>query len=137
MTPFHYNVSLRGFHFEDSLLTVNLAAGITASDVGKAVTIDTSAANTFKLAGDGDYVLGRLEVVEDRQVEGQLVGTVAFRFSNRLPIAEGETVNVGDTAVGAGGGAIKSLKVEDASAPDYNANFIAEVEGDYAVVVKF
>jgi hypothetical protein len=131
MTPFHFNVSLRGFHFEDSLLTVNLASGITAADVGKAVTIDTTAANTFKLAGDGDHVMGRL-----REVEGQLVGTVAFRFANLLPIKTGETVAVGDTVVGGGNGTIKALQAGGDSAPDYTANFVAEVNGDYAVVVK-
>ena len=136
MTPFHFNVSLRGFHFEDSLLTVNLASGITAADVGKAVTIDTTAANTFKLAGDGDHVMGRLEVVEDRKVEGQLVGTVAFRFANLLPIKIGETVAVGDTVVGAGNGTVKALQASGTSAPDYTANFVAEVNDDYAVVVK-
>jgi hypothetical protein len=136
-TPFHYSVSLRGFHFEDSNLTVNLASDITVADVGKAVTIDTSDANKFKLAGDGDPIVGRLEVVEDRSVEGQLVGTVAFRFANLLPIAEGETVAVGNTVVGGGDGTVKALKdQENNPVADYSMNFVAEVIGTNAVVVK-
>lgn len=131
MTPFHTNVSLRGFHFEDSILTVNLASGIGTADIGKAVTIDTSGPNKFKLAGDGDPVMGRLESVEDRTTEGSLVGAVAFRFANSFKIASGETVQVGDTVVGAGDGEVKA-----ATTKNYADNFVAEVGTGYAVVVK-
>lgn len=125
-TPFHTNVSLRGFHFEDAHLTVRLAAGITAADIGKVVTFG-AAANTFKLAGDGDPVMGRLETVEDRKVEGQLIGTVSFQFANTVPLSGAATP--GQSAVGAGGGAVKGAA--------YNGqNFIAEVGTGTAVVVK-
>lgn len=134
-TPFHNTVSLRGFHFEDFILTVKLAAGITQADEGKAVTVG-AAANTFKLAADGEDIVGRLLVVEDRTVEGQLVGSVEFRFANHLPIKSGETVVAGDTVVGAGNGEVKALKVSGASAPDHSKNFVAEVVGSNAVVVK-
>lgn len=136
-TPFHYGVSLRGFHFENFNLTVNLAAGITKDDLGKAVAVDATGSNKVKLAGDGDHIIGRLEVVEDRTVEGQLIGTVAFKFANLLPIKSGSTVAAGDTVVGAGGGEVKALADgEGDSAPDHSKNFVAEVIGTNAVVVK-
>lgn len=102
-----FPVSLNNFHFEDWNFTCTLAAGITSADVGKAVALDTTA-NTVKLAADDDVILGRLEQVEDRVQEGQLVGTVAFKFGGKLPIADGETINVGDTLIGAGGGEVKA-----------------------------
>lgn len=131
MAPFHTKVSLRGFHFEAFILTFTLAAGITAADAGKAVALDPTGDNKVKLAADGDTIIGRLEVVENRKVEGQLVGAVALKFANLLPIKTGQTVAVGDTAVGAGGGEIKK-----ATAADHAKNFVAEVIGTNAVVVK-
>lgn len=103
-----FPVTLNGFTFEDSYLTCNLAAGITGADVGKALALDTSAANTVKLAGDDDFVIARLETVELRTQEGQNVGTAAFRFSQLLPKASGATINVGDSLVGAGDGTVKA-----------------------------
>lgn len=137
-SPFHNKVSLRGYYFEDSIFTFNLKTGITQADIGKAVSLDTSAANTVKLAGDGDVIIGRLETVENRTVEGTLVGAVALRFAELLPIKSGETVAVGDTVVGAGNGEVKALKSGEpaASAPNYAMNFVAEVIGTNAVVVK-
>lgn len=127
-TPFHTQVSMRGFHFEMAHLTVNLAAGITAADIGKAVSQDTAGPNRFKLAADGDVVFGRLEVVEDRVTEGTLVGTVSFQFSNLLP-KSAAAITVGQSVVGAGGGLVKGAA--------YNgSNFVAEVIGDNVVVVK-
>lgn len=130
MSLFHTQVTLRGFYFEDSHLTVNLAAGITAEHRGRAMSIG-AAPNTYKLASDDDVIVARLETVEDRKVEGQLVGTIAFRFSNLLPIKSGETVAAGDTVVGAGDGFVKAAAV---SAP--TQNHVAEVLDTYAVVVK-
>lgn len=103
-----FNVSLRRFFFEDWQFTFNLASGITSADVGKAVSRDTSAANTVKLVADDENILGRLEQVEDRSQEGQLVGTISIKFLNSLPIASGETIAVGDKIVGAGSGEVKA-----------------------------
>lgn len=128
---FHTGVSLRGFHFEDFILTFNLAAGIVAADAGKAVSIDTSGPVKVKLAADGDFIIGRLEVVEDRKVEGTLVGAVALKFSNLLPIKAASGVAVGDTVVGAGAGEIKK-----ATANDARINFVSELVGNFAVVTK-
>jgi hypothetical protein len=103
-----FNVTLAGYSFEDDMLTFNLASGIVAADVGKAVSVDTSAANTVKLAGDGDEIIGRLETVENRTQEGSLVGAVALRFMQLLPIKSGETVAIGDALIGAGAGEVKA-----------------------------
>lgn len=130
MASFHTKVSLRGFHFEDWSLTFNLATGITAEDTGKAVSFG-AAANTVKLAADGDTIIGRLATVEDRKVEGSLVGAVELKFANLLPIKAGQAVTPGDTVIGAGGGEVKK-----AATANHSANFVAEVIGSYAVVVK-
>lgn len=130
MASFHTKVSLRGFHFEDFHLTFTLAAGIVAADVGKAVSFG-AAPNTVKLAADGDTIIGRLATVEDRKVEGSLVGAVALKFSNTLPIKAGQVVAAGDTVVGAGNGEVKK-----AAEADHTDNFVAEVIGNLAVVVK-
>lgn len=137
--PFHNAVTMKGFHQEAFHLTMNLSGTVTAADIGKAVSVDTTAANTAKLATDGDVIIGRLASYENRTNEGIVVGAVEFRFANTLPIATGETVNVGDTAVGAGAGAVKS-----AATADHSQNFVAEVIPSagsglpaHAVVVKF
>lgn len=76
-------VSLRGIYHEDSTISWNLATGITTADVGKAVTLDSTAANTMKLCDDNDPIWGRLESVEVRGQEGTgvTIGTVAMRGS--------------------------------------------------------
>jgi hypothetical protein len=130
MASFHTKVSLRGFHFEDFILTFTLAAGIVAADVGKAVSLDTSAPNKVKLAADGDVIVGRLSTVEDRKVEGQLVGAVALKFANLLPIKNGDAVAAGDTVIGGGSGTVKKAAANDAT-----KNFVAEIIGTDAVVV--
>jgi hypothetical protein len=113
-TPFHTNVSLAGYFHEDSQFTVLLASGITAADVGKALAKDGTVANRYKLAADGEIVEGRLEVVESRTVEGTLVGTMARRFSNWLPVKAADALAPGDRILGAGNGEIrKSLTTMD------------------------
>jgi len=100
-------VSLRGIHQELFHYTFNLKTGIVAADVGKAVTIDTAAANTMKLASDGDPIFGRLETVEDRSVEGILTGTIAtsggLRFWYDPDLAGGSAPAIGEMLVGAAG----------------------------------
>ena len=105
--PFHNIVTLKGIHFDDFEVTMNLATTITKSDEGKAVSFDTGAANRAKLAADNDILLGRLELVEVRS-STQVIGTVALMFLNTLPVKSGSTVNIGDTVVGAGSGEVKA-----------------------------
>jgi hypothetical protein len=125
-----FGITLRGFHFEDWQFTFNLAAGITTNDVGKAVALDTSAPNTVKLAGDGDKIIGRLEVVENRTQDGSLVGNVALKFINALP--KSGVINIGDRVVGAGTGAVKAAAAD----VDGGDNYVVEVGSTYVVVVK-
>lgn len=82
-------LSLNGIFHEDSIYTFLLKAGIVEADVGKAVALDATAANTVKLAGDGDIVIGRLDVVEDRVTEGVLVGSVVTQGGMKFPVDNG------------------------------------------------
>lgn len=113
MTAIGAGVSLQGIFIEPWMLTFNLAVGTVLADVGKAVTLDPTGANKVKLAGDGDNIIGRLETVEDRTIEGILVGTVSLQGALKLPKKTGETVNVGDQVQGAGAGEVKALPVSD------------------------
>lgn len=120
-------VSLRGMEHNEFHYPFNLAAGTTAADVGKPVALDATAANTVKIAGDGETVIGKLVVVENRAIEGVLVGTVAlkggFKFSTT------GSVVVGGSVQGAGGGNVKPL------AANYALNMVVEVGTGYAIVV--
>ena len=95
--------------------TFVLNSDITASDVGKVVTQDTSAANKVKLAGAGDPIFGRLETYEDRVVEGVKVGAVKIIGGMELPIADGYTPAVGDTVIGAAGGLVTKVGTGESS----------------------
>lgn len=100
-------VSLRGFYFNQSAFTWNLTGTIVAADVGKAMTQDITVANSAKLAGDNDPILGVLESFEDRKQEGIKVGTVGHQFSVSLPYA-GTVPAIGANVVGsATPGAVK------------------------------
>lgn len=112
-------------------LTFVLNAGITAQDVGKAVTQDTSAANTVKLAGAGDPIFGRLETFEDRVVEGVKVGAVKIIAGMELPTASSYTAQVGDKVIGAAGGMVTKV------GPDESSDLsVWEVKTGSVIVVK-
>ena len=59
-----YGVTLKGLTFPDFNITFNLTDTVTNVDdvIGLAVTQDTSAANSVKLATDGAEILGRILV---------------------------------------------------------------------------
>lgn len=99
-------ISLVGIPHSEFRRTVYLTAGITKADEGKPVTIDTTANNTFKLAGADDVVMGNLKVVENRVQEGILVGTVEFKGGFQW--TKSGAITVGDGVVGAGAGAVKT-----------------------------
>ena len=107
-----------------------MATGITAADKGKAVAIDATAAKTVKLAGADDIIIGHLSTVEDRVTEGVLIGTVDLKGGFSFPIATGETVEVGDTVIGAGSGEVKA-----AGSADYTDNVVTEVASGRATVI--
>jgi hypothetical protein len=136
-TPFHNRVSLAGISFDDFHVPAKLDANIVANDEGKALTVDTTAANKFKLAGNNDPIVARLIKFEDRDDrDGGNVGTVALMFAGLLPIAANQTVNVGDIVVGgATSGAVKAL-ANLANAGPHDRAWVAEVRTGFAVVVK-
>jgi len=68
--------------------------------VGLAVTLDTSADTQVKLAHTGDYILGRIERIENRVSEGVMVVTVRTQGGVKMKVATGATVAIGDTVTG-------------------------------------
>lgn len=140
-TPFHTTVDLNGIYFEDRKVTMVLATSIVKADEGKPVTIDTAANNRVKIAGDGDNILGYLEVVENRVVEGIKVGTIALNYVAQWPIKAADALAVGDVAVGAGSGEVKkaTLVVTTAQEPavkPWGKNIVVAVSSGLATVVK-
>lgn len=81
MTSAAFGVSLRGFPDDDKTFTFNVASTIVIGDVGKPVSLDTSAANKVKLAVSDDAILGTLVSFEDRTVEGLKVGAVQMGYT--------------------------------------------------------
>lgn len=115
--------------------TVTLAAGITSADVGKALTIDASAANKYKLALDNSPIHGRLEVVENRVNEGTLIGTAKLYLAGvKLPVKAADALAAGDYCIGAGAGEIRKHVAGDVSAGRPATHYAVEVTGGFAVV---
>ena len=124
----YQGVTLKGT-IPDNDLTFVLAAGITAKHVGLAVAQDTSAANTVKLAGDDDVIVGRLESFEDRSAtEGVVVGTVKLVGGMEMKKSEA-AMKVGDSVVGAGNGLVKAGSAA-------NGIVVWEVRADSVIVIK-
>lgn len=122
------NVVGHGFPLDDDMFTYNISGVVTQDDIGKAVTLDTTAAKTFKLAGDNDPVHGRLFSYEDRTQQGAgKVGTVMRRFKEKLPAAVGHGIDLGDSVVGAGAGLVKEALAADRT-------LVIEVGSDFVVV---
>lgn len=122
------------FSFEDFTFTMTVTGSVVAADVGKAVAIDTSAANAVKLVGDNDVVFGRLETFEDRTQAGIKVGAVARKFRAILPTSG--SIAIGNEVVGsATAGVVKATGTQPAEA--LKANRVIEVlSGNRAVVEK-
>lgn len=110
-------VSLRGIIHDEWEYTFALAAGITQADEGKAVELDTSAANQVKLATASANVLGKLLKVENRAQEGILVGTVALKGPLKFDYT-GTDLAVGD---GIKGSTTVNGKVERVTGTDVDA----------------
>lgn len=120
------------YSFEDFTFTYYLAAGITAADVGKLMTLDNSGTNKMKLAGAGDPIHGRLETYENRTQEGVVVGAVSRKFRSRVPTTG--MVALGDNLVGSatlGVGAAGAVPTGQAR------NNVIEIGTGYAIVEKF
>ena len=135
--PFHNSVKLHGFHQELFHLTFNIsglpATYTQAELIGRALAVDPATPNTLKLADAAETIVARLASFEDRTGQGEgIVGAAEFRFAMRMPIADAQVVAVGDTVVGGGDGFVQA-----AVAADHSQNFVTEVSGGFATVVKF
>ena len=100
-----------GFPLDDFTFTY-LISGLAdetavAAAAGRAASLDTAAANTVKLAADGDEIFGRIFLAENRTVLGFKTAAVQRRFKEKLPAAEGHGIVVGDRVIGAGAGLVK------------------------------
>jgi hypothetical protein len=127
-------VKMGGFGYTTDLLnrTVNLAAGITRADEGKALTLDTSGPCKYKLAGAGDIVYGRLEVVENRENEGTLVGNAKLHVMGiKLPTTG--TVAVGSFLVGSATAGSVAAQIADATTVRPSNLYAVQVEAGFAV----
>lgn len=129
----------RSFRFEDFNLTYLISGTIVpATDIGKAVSLDATAAGTVKLAANNDVIIGQLDTYEDRTQEKVKVAGVARKVIGRFPIkaglTAGEVVVLGSTVVGAGAGEVKARTVASVATPDHNMNVVTAIEGTFAIV---
>lgn len=108
-------ISLRGIYQDAFNYPFYVSGSPTQSDVGKAVSLDTTAANTVKLAADGDPIFGVLVSLEDRTVEGIKIGAVATKGGFKLPVVSGGAgaISVGSEVQGAGSGEVKVLATQN------------------------
>lgn len=136
--PIGEGVSLRGFYSKNWALTWNLTGTTSSADIGKAMTQDTSAANTARLAGDNDSIIGILQSRENRIQEGVVVGTICMAFSEKLPYT-GTIPAIGSQVVGAA--TLGTVKAATASLGTglYRkpAIVVEQSAGDGTVVVLF
>jgi len=91
------NLSLNALYAEEFTYAFFLESSVTEADLGKAVTIDTSAAMTMKLTGDNEVIMGRLDTFEDR---GDFkIGTVTLKGGFSFPFT-GTAPALGEGLVG-------------------------------------
>ena len=125
-------VVAHSFSFPDFTFTMNVSGAVTLADVGKAVTLDRTAPNTVKLAGNNDVIYGRLESVEAGGLDGLTVGAVSRKFRAILP-TDGTAVTVGDSV---DGGATAGTVKAQAAADSVDRNVVLEVLSGNRVVVE-
>ena len=129
--PYNVNaVVTETFTFNDFIFTMNVSGAVTMADLRKAVTLDKTAPNTVKLAGDGDEVYGRIETFETGGLDGLTVGAISRKFRTTLP-KTAPAIAVGDVVIGAGGGLVK----KNAAAGAFG-NTVIEVRDNSVVVEK-
>lgn len=124
------NVVSYGFPIDVTTFTYLLAAGMTAADVGKAVTLDTTAANRVRLAAAGEAIFGRLETYEDRDSLSIKTGAVSRQFKEKLPAPAAHGIVVGNSVTG---GAIPG-NVAAVAANGVNRTIVVETGATYVVV---
>lgn len=116
MSAIGAGVSLRGIPVEAFDFTWNLNSAVVAADVGKPMSVDTAAANTAKIAADGDAVMGSLASYENRVQEGIKVGTISHKTGVKYTYT-GTAPTVGGQIQGAGSGNVKTLTGSNARFP--------------------
>lgn len=123
-----------GFPFDDFIFTY-LLSGVTSTDAavaataGKAVTLDTTAANTVKLTADNDLIFGRVFQAEMRVAEGIKTAAIQRKFKEKMPANVGHGIVVGDRVVGAAGGLVKKEPAATVTNPR-----VVEIGTDFVVV---
>lgn len=119
------DVSLLGTNHSYNSFTFYANSAMTEKDVGKPAALDT-VANTIKVAEDGDKIIGYIEQVEDRELEGIKVATVTTIGFFELAADAG--LAVGDSVVGSADGKVK--KATEA----VSNNYVVEVRSNTVVV---
>lgn len=109
------SVTMNGYRPDGSARTLLGASTITANDILKPVVADTSAANTVKLASDGEAMIGIIDQRADYTSQGEgIVLTVAFRFGAELSYTG--DLAVGDLVVADGNGGVRKVVTSGGSA---------------------
>lgn len=128
----YQGVTLKGV-IPDNDLTFILNSEIKAEHVGLVVTQDKTAANTVKLAGAGDPIVGVLQSYEDRTAtSGIKTGAVKLVGGMELKIASGySSPAVGDKVIGAGDGLV--TKITTGQSSDV---VVWEVRSNSVIVIK-
>lgn len=139
-TPFHTKVhvhSIKNEMFNRTMAFANPGALSKADLEGRLVEPDPAVPCGMKLVEAGTEIgprVARIDIFENRGPGAGGVITAQFRFSDLVPILDGDTLAQGDTAVGGGDGFVKKGGADDVGA------FVAEVltvKGKkYASVVK-
>lgn len=104
-----YDVTLEGITYPDWNLTFALSDNVTdmAALEGLAVELDSTSANTVKLATDGAAIVGFIFAAENGVNQGEgIVVTVSTKGGIRAKTSA--QLSVGDYVVGAGNGAVKA-----------------------------
>lgn len=100
-----------------------------AAAPGYAVSQDKTAANSVKLAADGDEIFGRVFSAENRTVLGFKTAAIQRRFKEKLPTVPTPGLAIGDRVIGGGGGLVK----KDVSATS-RGPIVLELGTNYVVV---
>ena len=112
-------------------------AAVRATE-GKAVSQDTAAASSVKLAASGERIYGRIYVAEDRKDLGFRTASVQRKFKEKLPAAVGHGILVGGSVVGAGNGLVRAVATGvPAEVTAGSNNIVVETGTDYVVVESF
>lgn len=121
--PFTFTYYLTGVFADE--------AAVRAAE-GKAVSLDTAAASSVKLAADGERIFGRIYVAERRDMLGFNTASVQRKFKEKLPAALAHGITVGASVVGAGNGLVR-LAAAGAETTG-SGNIVVETGDNYVVV---